>query len=535
MDVKNGANLLDRLVKDVVTESATFDVHAFVPLLHMYIRKTNPFIRQLLVGWIMVLNNVPDINMLDWLPEFLEGLLEMLGDVNRNIRTDAHNVLNVFLEDLKTAEDADLGAMVPILTSQCSAANKLIRHTALSWLQDLIVLGRSALDELYAVLLGAVLNCISDSEPDIRQLAASTNGELLLLVGNGRIPDIEPLLDILTERLQSEDVATRMASLKWINMLLGKARDTMRPFIGDLLPALLKTLKDASDDVVLMNLEVLARISAEEAEFHRVLNTVMALFAKDQRLLEARGSVIVRRLCVLLDPTAIYMALARALGDASDAEFVSLLIHTLNLILLTASELQGLRDVLKRCFQPGSTSADGEVFRSIFTTWSHNPVSTFALCLLAQAYDLAFDLVKRFANIEITVGFLMQADKLVQLLESPIYVHLRLQLLDVDATNHASLVKALYGLLMLLPQSNAFRTLSSRLQTIGSLHQHLGTNPSKAKPKSGGLADEQRGELLAIFDRSQERLARARRDMLATKSLASEESSPIEEKAKESP
>ena len=49
VDVKNGANLLDRLVKDIVTESEVFDVELFIPLLHKYIRMTNPYIRQLLV------------------------------------------------------------------------------------------------------------------------------------------------------------------------------------------------------------------------------------------------------------------------------------------------------------------------------------------------------------------------------------------------------------------------------------------------------------------------------------------------------
>ena len=32
-DVKNGANLLDRLIKDIVTESELFDVEKFIPLL----------------------------------------------------------------------------------------------------------------------------------------------------------------------------------------------------------------------------------------------------------------------------------------------------------------------------------------------------------------------------------------------------------------------------------------------------------------------------------------------------------------------
>lgn len=41
---------------------------------------------------------------------------------------------------------------------------------------------------------------------------------------------------------------------------------------------------------------------------------------------------------------------------------------------------------------------------------------------------------------------------------------LRLQLLDVK--NNPYLIKALYGLLMLLPQSSAFQLLSRRLQCV---------------------------------------------------------------------
>jgi len=39
-------------------------------------------------------------------------------------------------------------------------------------------------------------------------------------------------------------------------MLLEKQAQEMNKFIGDLLPALLKTLSDDSDDVVLMNIKV---------------------------------------------------------------------------------------------------------------------------------------------------------------------------------------------------------------------------------------------------------------------------------------
>ncbi|CAN0522357.1 unnamed protein product, partial [Ectocarpus sp. 12 AP-2014] len=92
------------------------------------------------------------------------------------------------------------------------------------------------------------------------------------------------------------------------------------------------------------------------------------------------------------------------------------------------------------------------LFAALFACWCHNPVATFSLCLLAQAYDVSAELVKEVAEVEITVGFLMQVDKLVQLIESPIFLRLRLQLLDVDSPSYPFLLKSLYGILMLLPQ-----------------------------------------------------------------------------------
>lgn len=67
----------------------------------------------------------------------------------------------------------------------------------------------------------------------------------------------------------------------------------------------------------------------------------------------------------------------------------------------------------------------------------------------------------------------MQIDKLVQLLESPIFIPLRLHLLDVNSVSHNNLLKSLYGLLMMLPQSQAYKTLSDRLLTVSSLKMHL--------------------------------------------------------------
>jgi len=78
--------------------------------------------------------------------------------------------------------------------------------------------------------------------------------------------------------------------------------------------------------------------------------------------------------------------------------------------------------------------------------------------------------VASFADVPVTVDLLVQLDQLVQLLETPVFTYLRLQLLEPN--QYAALLKTLHGVLLLLPvQSSAWVTLSSRLQCVPTLHQ----------------------------------------------------------------
>jgi vacuole morphology and inheritance protein 14 len=94
-------------------------------------------------------------------------------------------------------------------------------------------------------------------------------------------------------------------------------------------------------------------------------------------------------------------------------------------------------------------------------------VAIVSLCLLAQAYDHASDVVQTLGEFDSDVELLVQVDHLVQLLETPVFTGLRLQLLE--PARHVSLLRTLYGLLMLLPQTSAFHTLQARLQCVTAL------------------------------------------------------------------
>ena len=549
-DVKNGATLLDRLIKDIVTEADHFSVDQFLPLLQNYIRRTNPYIRQLIVGWVTLLDSVPDISMLDYLPDFLDGLFNMLSDSNRDIRQAADSALADFLREVSVSTVVEFGPIISILVMQSQSKERLNRLTAMTWLAELVhhpYSGGDSLLPFFSNILGALLFCISDSETEIRLVAERTNDDCRQLIRETQSDfELEPILDALTSQLYHQDVPTKLAALGWINMLMEKRTD-MNQFTEQLLQKLLRTLSDASDAVVLLTLQVLSRISLaqqpeltfqgggddyrshEEAQFRKVLDAILDLFMDDRELLETRGPLIIRKLCVLLNAKSVYMRMADIMADyemtdddqPADMEtlqFVSTMVQTLNLILLTASELQDLRTILAQSFEKpngqnnhGATNdtnhrhleeegEQGDAFARLFHCWSHNPVATFSLCLLARTYDISFSLVQRFSSMpDISVGFLMQIDKLVHLLESPIFCHLRLQLLDVHAPHHEPLLKSIYGLLMCLPQGDAFRLLNDRLTAVCNLRDSLGLSTMPGPADAGAPIVSRSGLVMELL------------------------------------
>ncbi len=269
----------------------------------------------------------------------------------------------------------------------------------------------------------------------------------------------------LTLQLLDEHEETRVSALEWLLMLHSKAPRKILVMDDGTFPALLKTLSDPSEEVIKGDVRLLAQISSssDDTYFQAFMANLLSLFSTDRRLLETRGSLIVRQLCSSLHTERIFRTMAEILEKDEDLEFASIMVQTLNIILVTSPELADFRKRLRNL----ETKDGSALFVSLYRSWSHNAVATFSLCLLAQAYEHASNLLSIFADLEVTVPLLIQIDKLVQLLESPVFTSLRLQLLEPE--RYPYLFKCLYGLLMLLPQSSAFATLRNRLNAVSSL------------------------------------------------------------------
>ncbi|GAM86531.1 hypothetical protein ANO11243_045450 [Dothideomycetidae sp. 11243] len=681
LSVKNGAELLDRLVKDIVSESAAsyvsvlepgpgtdgtegydyagpraFKLQEFIPLLQERIFVLNPFTRTFLVSWITLLDSIPDLELVSYLPSFLGGLLKFLSDPNQDVHTTTKGALDRFLAEIKkiaaikrnvtesrktaslkprrnsnlsidshtpakseaaedshalsqdTHEDGADGQSLSstalddededaeeeyipgqdvhvdhtkildiLLNFQKDSSEEEIQITTLRWIESFFEICPEDMLQFVPRLLLQVLPALSHDVEQVRQAADRVNRALtnyimslpeepsrtalpsvpsqvsvaasipsrsgkeidtnerreISLSGRPRklsSPDLadnhgieanvtagnEPndaqasgmhesttdldydaAVNSLTLQFLNEHENSRVAALSWLLMLHRKSPRKIQAIHEGTFPALLKTLSDPSEVVVTRDLLLLSQIcrNSEDSYFSVFMVSLLKLFCTDRRLLETRGNLIIRQLCLNLSPERIYRTMADCLEKDEDIEFASIMVQNLNNNLITAPELADLRKRLRNL-----ESREGQAFFvALFRSWCHNAVATFSLCLLAQAYEQACHLLQIFTELEMTVNMLIQIDKLVQLLESPVFTYLRLQLLEPERYPH--LYKCLYGLLMLLPQSSAFAALKNRLNSVSAIgYLHVAPRAPPTTPGSSSSFSDRPNRLKSRED-----------------------------------
>lgn len=161
--------------------------------------------------------------------------------------------------------------------------------------------------------------------------------------------DYAAAVNSLTLLFLNDHEATRVAALTWLIMLHRKAPRKLLAFNDGTFPALLKTLSDPSDAVVTRDLQLLSQISrnSEDDYFTSFMVNLLQLFSTDRKLLETRGNLIIRQLCISLSPERIYRTLADCIEKEEDVEFASIMVQNLNNNLITAPQLAEVRRRLR--------------------------------------------------------------------------------------------------------------------------------------------------------------------------------------------
>ena len=131
LNVRNGAELLDRLLKDTVTENSSnekFDINVFMQLLRERIYVKNSYVRQFLVSWLKVLDSEPNINLISHVADLLDGLFQILDDNNPEIKRMCEILLGDLLKEIvdPKMDQSKYDAMINIIIVHCANREGII-------------------------------------------------------------------------------------------------------------------------------------------------------------------------------------------------------------------------------------------------------------------------------------------------------------------------------------------------------------------------------------------------------------------------
>eukprot|EP00658_Telonema_sp_P-2_P040043 TRINITY_DN2864_c0_g5_i4.p1 TRINITY_DN2864_c0_g5~~TRINITY_DN2864_c0_g5_i4.p1 ORF type:complete len:533 (-),score=191.77 TRINITY_DN2864_c0_g5_i4:37-1569(-) len=473
---------------------------------------------------IKVLHDVPDIDILSHLPEFLTGVFEMLSDkcdVNHKLADD---VLKDIEEDLKMELSSGgveqrtffLPKLMAPLSQQLRSHVTFRRATALQWIADFIELSNETILFMVDQLLDAYLPAHSE-EQTILEWAQHIDGLLKAIIKKATDSlDYPAIVKVLVGQIQHADMAqaasfqvspwvTKVAVIKWIDRLFLKDQDAMREQSHLFFDVVVSSIASEHDEVAWCALQFLitmAKLCSDE--FQTVLRAVVEAFRKNEGMLQRHGNGFIRHLGKMLGTEAVYRAFAEIVVSMDDIGFNQSFIQVINDLLLTATEFRNLQEILRQGLDNAHCR---ELFSALYSSWCYNAVASVSLCLLTSAYSHSSELLQKFGSIPMNVERLVQLDRLVLLLESPAFTFLRLQLLEPH--KNPDLIKSLYGIMMLLPQTDAYNKLKGRLECLNilCLLPKAGPNSGGAQNKSGHGVDF--GEMSAQFDRVQQRVTDA--------------------------
>lgn len=101
--------------------------------------------------------------MIEYLPDILDGVLQMLEDPMYEIQKMCETLLLQFLKNIKHDQSsADLPAMTNILILHAqNANNELIQLTSITWLREFLVISGPGMLPYASGIFSAILPCLA--------------------------------------------------------------------------------------------------------------------------------------------------------------------------------------------------------------------------------------------------------------------------------------------------------------------------------------------------------------------------------------
>ncbi|VDM32362.1 unnamed protein product [Hydatigera taeniaeformis] len=397
--------------------------------------------------------------------------LKRAVDINEILMNFVHNLRQSRSESGEC--DLNCSAFLEVVYGAFDHPSVLTRLTALRWVEVLLSVNPEEVFTNSGELMPLLLKLLSDPAVEVVHSTVSLVGSLCKHpVAHHVSGDDRVSVQRLFTSLMRKGSAALLASLgNTLEVDCERANLLCLRFLYDLVQRFINDPQMLNEKG---NLIVTVSFPSECTEHLLYFSsTYKEIFLYPSHLrftpsLYVRGS----DLCLALGAKSVYYVMALIVSNLLKPKEAFTIVQTLNLILLTQPSVLDFREYLYTI----DLNKDADLFEELYRAWSHNPVALLAFCLLTRNYTHCCEIVKSFSyfltqllihssgELNMSVDILMELDRLIQLLESPVFAKLRLHL--VDKRYSAPLQETLYCLLMCLPQTEAFDTLRRRLQCL---------------------------------------------------------------------
>ena len=280
------------------------------------------------------------------------------------------------------------------------------------------------------------------------------------------------LVSYITKNINEQSV---FLVLEWTNQLYNQFESKLFGNEEIYIEKLVNIIPNSNKNILTQIMKTLCLICDKQPEFvDYIINLIIKLFSTEQNLINLYGIKVLKSLSKTIDSFTIFKIFCDNLLKSNDIFFVMKITKILNLFLLSENECQNIRNELSKK-KPisldnnnkeniNNSKSDYNLFEKLFYLWAFNPFMTVLLSMYCNYFELSYYLTLELSKIKLQENDYIELCQIIQIFESSIFNSVRVKLLRPK--KNIFLVKTLYALLMILPQTNSFDSLNNRIKSV---------------------------------------------------------------------
>ena len=543
-------------------------------LLGKWGENTHPALKIIIISWIVFLESVSDIKMINYMLKIIPELFNLLCHQTKDVYQSSEFCLKKIYCDIETQYESlstnypeIINALVNIIISNCTKSDEIIKISSLEWLEMFLKKYKSIIEQSKSDFKGNNLNEIfygnicennyikgniilskrfleekAKNNNDYKALKDINhkNNKLLIksgfmeksdmkkkisseiLINNIPYKIFSNILNVLiyntlnnnkqnilkaidncnqlfkyimanypsnllkNELKQIEKVFLLYLSqnlnescilliLEWTNQLYNQFESSLFNNEEEFIKKLINIIPDTNKNILIKIIKTLCIICNRQPSYiNYIIKSIINKFSKSEKILNLYGIKVLKTLTEAIDIFTLFRIFSDYLLKNNDIHFVMKVTKTLNMFLFSEKECQNLRNELssKRKLsvdndndnEINANNKNDNLFEKLFYLWSFNPFTAVLLTMYCNYFELSYYLALELSKIKLQENDYIELCQIVQIFESSLFNNIRIKLLRPK--KNIFLVKTLYALLMMLPQSNAFDALNNRIKSV---------------------------------------------------------------------